>query len=270
MGVEAVSRVGVMVRAMQVQVVVLVRAARGAFSGFVEAAVAWCMPDLRPRRIAPSKMAAAVAHGIHGVVATWRRVVGDGGDGCSGDDRQQRLQLPRRRRLRWHHATAALGAGAAAATGAIERRRRNGHIMGRASPARIVRSKGASVSGTRAGWERRLPWTCGAHVPRGVHKGGGIGHVEWVGAAVAAAPAAEPSISVDKKILDPRARATARLMSVEQPQAALQVGHARATCGHERTQESSPGPHSGRPPSCPRHWCRPPVSSGCSGPTRTL
>ena len=40
-----------------------------------------------------------------------------------------------------------------------------------------------------------------------------------------AAPAAEPLISVARKILDRRARATARLVSVDQPQAALQVGH---------------------------------------------
>ena len=65
---------------------------------------------------------------------------------------------------------------------------------------------------------------------RGPRHGDGMGRKEWAGAIGAAAPASEPSISAAGKILDRRARATARLTSVEQPQAALPVGHLAHGC----------------------------------------
>ena len=65
---------------------------------------------------------------------------------------------------------------------------------------------------------------------RGPRHGDGMGRKEWVGAIGAAAPASEPSTSAAGKILDRRARATARLTSVGQPQAALPVGHLAHGC----------------------------------------
>ena len=98
---------------------------------------------------------------------------------------------------------------------------------------------GNASADMQAGWEWWVTWTCSAQMAR-AHtraraKGGRLGCVEWMVQMGRPAPAVGSSISVARRILDRRARATARLTSAEQPQAALQVGHFAHGCMNLRT-----------------------------------